>query len=283
MYEPDVRRSAAAPKEKERARESRRTSPSKDERRRMAENFDTHDRRVPSMSTHNSSPPVMENIPPPPHRSYTTPTNFDAKKKKAAKDVSPPPAFVRATTQPNMAEASVPSSSKRKDTSSKLRGEDSGHSSPAATPGYSSAYAYADERAAPHVSYSNGRRTVLREPASSSSRRRSPSPVRVVPSKGAVKMKDLDPKSVKRTTQYSYAPGQPVGAEAISKGSSRRDRDSPYTERPIRQAYFGEGGVGTIDPQYPQPSPYEADIRHAVPRREHFEKPSVVRSATYAY
>jgi curved DNA-binding protein CbpA len=274
----EVRRSAAAPKEKERARESRRTSPSKDERRRAAEDADPYDRRVPNLSTHTSSPPAMESVPPPNHRSYTTPIDIDFKKKKTAKDVSPPPPFRRSTTQPIETMAGASSSSNRKDQSSRVRhSEDSSYSTP---------YPYGDDRAAPPFSYTNGHRTVLREP-NPPSRRKSSSPVRGEasrPSKGAMKMKDLDPKSVKR---MPYSSPQSITVEPAPKSSSRRDRlserdrDYAYTER-SRQRYFGENGAGTIDPYYDQPSPYKADIRHAVPRRDRdFERPQYTRSSTF--
>jgi len=288
----DPRRSAAAPREKER----RRASPSKDERRR--ENVDPYDRRVPNLSTHASAPPVVENnAPPQPHRSYTTPAEFD--KKKKAKDVSPPPPppFARSSTQPLETMAGAPSSSKRREAKTRAMPEDSGYSSPAATPGYSTTYSYADERPAANVSYSNGHRTVFREPSSC---RRNESP-QGRPSKGAMKMAGLDPNpKVKRTTQYSYSPGP--GATPIvepAKSSSRRERvterDPAYSSYDrSRTQYFGEHGAGTTDSRYGQRgSPYEdvnyssrptaADVRYATGRGREYEKPMMQRSTTFAY
>ena len=290
----DPRRSAAGPREKER----RRASPSKEERRR--ENVDPYDRRVPNLASHTSAPPVVEtNMPPQPHRSYTTGEFVD--KKKKAKDVSPPPQFSRSTTQPIETMAGAPSSSKRREAKTRAMPEDSGYSSPAATPGYSTTYSYGDERPAANVSYSNGHRTVFREPSSSTTRRNEPSPAR--PSKGAMKMAGLAPDQQKvKRTQYSYAPGPGVTpiVESKSSSSSRRERvtepDREYASYDrSRPQYFGEHGAGTTDPRYSHPSsPYEdisysarptrADVRYATGRgREYAEKPSMQRSSTYVY
>lgn len=283
----DPRRSAATSKEKER----RRTSPSKDDSRRR-ENVDPYgDRRMPNLSSHTSAPPVVENMmPPPPHRSHTT-SDYDSRKTKA-RGMSPPAQFTRSTTQPLETMAASGSSSKRRETKVRAAPEDSGYSSPAATPGYT-AYAYPEQREAPPVSYSNGHRTVFREPSSSRNER---SPVRA--SKGAMKMKGLDPSAkTSKRTQYSYPTGTPVVVEPKSSSSRRerervRERDSDYTYergRPSAQ-YFGEHGQDTIYPRGGHPSsPYEvnyaphhtdADIRYTQPR---FEKPSMQRSTTYVY
>ncbi|KIW01254.1 uncharacterized protein PV09_07296 [Verruconis gallopava] len=253
--EPEVRRSAAPPKDKDRARETRRTSPSKDERRRTTEHADPYERRVPNLSSHSSAPPVVESMPPPPPRTYSS-TNVESRKK--AKDPSPPPTLSRSNT----------------DTTG------------TASAGFSAAYHYGDERAAPHMSYSNGHRTVLREPTTYA-RRSESSPVQ--PSKGAVKMKGLDPKSVKRTA-YSIAPG--VGAipvvEPASKSSSRprvSERDRDYSYDRSRPQFFGEYGAGTVDPRYAHPSPeFDGATYHRQPSRPRdLERASYTQHSTYVY
>jgi hypothetical protein len=117
-------------------------------------------------------------------------------------------------------------------------------------------------------------------------------------------MKGLDPQkpTVKRTTQYTYAPGPGVTPVIVEPSSSsrrgrpsERDRDYVSYDR-SRPQYFGEHGAGTVDPRYSQPaSPYEnvdyaarpthADVRYATGRGREYatEKPSMQRSSTYVY
>jgi curved DNA-binding protein CbpA len=289
----DPRRSAAPPKDKER----RRASPSKDDRRR--ENVDPYerDRRVP-LTSYSSAPPVVETaMPPQPHRSYTTPGNSDSKQKRA-KESSPPP-FSRSKTQPESSMGGAPSSSKREKVRSRAP-EDSGYSSP----GYPAGYY--DESAAPQdYSYSNGRRTKIVEPNTSSRRSRDVSPPR--PSKGAVKMKGLVDPVIKPATSarrpavtktYSYTPE--AGARLVEPepkpSSSRRERVSERDREREREhdhaPYERSRLFGEVDPHraYTMPSyeqsysrPPPSGVRYTAPRGRDFERPSMSRSETVAY
>jgi len=254
----------------------------------------------------------METMPPPPppqpRRSYTTLTDVDSKKKKPTKDASPPPPlYHRSATQP--IEIVAPAAAPSKKSSKTRHGEDSGYSSPAATPGLSTKYQYADTAAPPRPDLGNYR-TVLREPGSSS-RRKSTSPVREdtsrPSSKTAAKMVGLDPKSYAappKVKQYAYPTGDRPAAVVVepSPRSSRRDRvkesdrDFRSHEKP-RTGFFGENGVGTVDPRPNQTRYRDEDINYGPgygevqystsSRRDRpqnaFVKPSLGRSSTSVY
>lgn len=190
----EVRRSAAPTKE--RTREStRRTSPSKDDHRRSAE--EAYERAAPPLKSHSSAPPVVEASRQAPQRSYTTGSNFD--ETRAPREKSPP-SISRATTMPAPPRRSRDSTAP----SSKLRhaetaSPDSGYSSPTGTPAYTTSKSYAYPPYEEKLSTSPPRpfKTVVAEPkASPSSRRtRSPSPVArpSVSSSTAAKMANLAP------------------------------------------------------------------------------------------
>jgi curved DNA-binding protein CbpA len=295
----EVRRSSALPKEKERVRESaRRSSPGKDERRRNAESMDPYERVMPNLTSHSSSPPVMEQ-PPQPHRSYNTQSNFDGQ--RMSREASPPPAIHRATTTPT--ESSLPP--RRKDStmpSSKLRhtdtiSPDSGYSSPAGTPNYATkqsyGYPYPEEKSS--ASQPRPFKTVIAEPVSSTRRGKSPSPVRAEsrPSNTAAKMAGLDPKrypassSSARKTTYAYGESATVRPSVSHSASTRdipivdrsrrndrdrrrdrereQDRDYRYSsdEKP-RDKLYDERGAGNI--RYAQPTSFTTENVSYAPR-----------------
>jgi curved DNA-binding protein CbpA len=313
-----TRRSAAAPKEKER---SRRTSPGKE-----------NDRRAPNLTTHASSPAAME-VPYPPPRSYTTQTNVDPPRKKS-KDFSPPP-FARSATMPAPPTASMPSSSsKRKETTtgqaSKLRHSETAVPTQAtyATPagdGYTTKqYRYTDPSAVPlrpesgntsTYAYGKDYKAVLREPGASTRRTRSPSPVtstRPV-SNTATKMANL------ARTAYVYPEATPVrpsmphsssarvipvAAPRSSRSperSSRRDRYAAEERRAPAAKLYGERTAPAYSSARAQPTSYRPeqvsysrkidpkDIIYASGKAssrrdgDDFVKPPMQRSTTYAY
>jgi curved DNA-binding protein CbpA len=279
-----VRRSAAPAKE--RAREStQRSFPSADDHRRSAE--ESYDRAMPAFKSHSSAPPIVEASRQAPHRSYTTQSNFD--EARASREEPPPPAFSRATT--------MPPPPRRKDSSapsSKLRhGEtiapDSGYSSPAGTPAYTTSKSYAYPLHEEKLSTSPPRafKTVIAEPKSSSRRTRSPSPVRPSGSNTAAKMASLDPKRYVPSTPstrkvYPYGdsatpvrPSMPSTTAStrdvpiVDRSNRRserergrgsdRDRETRYSsdEKP-REKLYGEQGAGT--PRgYTQPTSFATE------------------------
>ncbi|RDI76467.1 hypothetical protein Vi05172_g13564 [Venturia inaequalis] len=282
----EVRRSAAPAKD--RVREStRRTSPSKDDHRRSAE--ETYERAAPPLKSHSSAPPVVEASRQAPQRSYTTQSNFD--EPRASRERSPP-SISRATT--------MPSPPRRKDAtapSSKLRHAetiptDSGYSSPTGTPSYTTSkpYAYPQYEEKPSSSPPRPFKTVIAEPkASPSSRRtRSPSPIRASVSSTAAKMANLDPKryassaAVPHRKVYAYTdsatptarPSMPPSSAStrevpvVSDRSNRRserdrgrpsdrDRDprSTHDEKKTREKLYGEQGSG-VPRGYNQPTSF---------------------------
>jgi curved DNA-binding protein CbpA len=319
-----TRRSAAAPKERER---SRRTSPGE------------HERKAPNLPTHASSPAAME-VPYPPPRSYTTQTNVDPLQKKS-KEFSPPP-FARAATMPVPPTTSVPSSSsKRKEAgagqASKLRHSETAVPTQAtyATPagdGYTTKqYRYPDASAVPlrtesgsssTYTYGKDYKAVLREPAGSSRRTRSPSPVASTrpASNTAAKMANLDPyRTGASRTAYVYPeaasvrPSMPHSSSArvvpaaaprssrSPERSSRRDRYSTEERRAPAPKLYGERTAPAYSSARGQPTSYRPeqvsysrkidpnDIIYAAGKassrrdRDDFVKPAMQRSTTYAY
>jgi curved DNA-binding protein CbpA len=317
----EVRRSAAPAKD--RTREARRSSPSKDDHRRSAE--ESYERTAPNLKSYSSAPPIVEQPRQAPHRAYTTQSDFD--EPRATREQSPPP-FSRATT--------MPAPPRRKDStaqSSKLRhGEtispDSGYSSPASTPAYTTNKSYTYPQYEEKLSTSPPRpfKTVIAEPKSSSRRTRSPSPIRVSASNTAAKMASLDPKRYapsSSSTRKVYAYGDSATVRPVMPSTSASTRDVPIVDRSNRRSdrgrererdrehryspeekprekLYGEQGPGT--PRgYNQPTSFAPETisyakrfdmddviiggnrKDKVRGGDDFVKPKMMRTQTYAY
>ncbi|TID24455.1 hypothetical protein E6O75_ATG02820 [Venturia nashicola] len=240
----EVRRSAAPAKE--RVREStRRTSPSKDEHRRSAE--DAYERAAPPLKSHTSAPPVVEPTRQTPQRSYTTQSNFDDARDTRERS---PPSISRATTMPappRRKDSTAPTSNLRH---AETIAPDSGYSSPTGTTAYTTSKSYAypppyEEK--PSTSPPRPFKTVIAEPKTGPSPRKtqSPSPVRPSVSSTAAKMASLDPKryassaAVPTRKVYAYAdsatptarPSMPPSAASTREVPVISDRSNRRTER----------------------------------------------------
>ncbi|QDS73625.1 hypothetical protein FKW77_002044 [Venturia effusa] len=286
----EVRRSAASTKD--RVREStRRTSPSKDDHRRSAE--EAYERTTPPLKSHSSAPPIIEASRQAPHRSYTTQSNFDETRAQREKS---PPSISRATTMPappRRKDATAPSLKHRH---TEAIPPDSGYSSSTGTPAYttSKSYAYPPQYEEKSSASPPRFRTVIAEPKSNSGSRRtrSPSPVRPSVSNTAAKMVNLDPQRYASSAAvppgrkvYTYAdpatptvrPSMPASLAStrevpvVSDRSNRRserdrgrtsDRDreprSSFDEKPRekpREKLYGEQGAG-LPRSYNQPTSF---------------------------
>jgi curved DNA-binding protein CbpA len=303
-YEDLPRRSTAAPKDER----TRRTSPGKE-----------NDRRAPNLTTHASSPPVMEpsrerEVP---HRSYTTQTDVDPRRKQE-KDASPPPSFSRSATMP--APPSTSTSSRRKDSTtaqpSKLRHSQTAvpteatYAPPVATPeGYTTkTYRYTDA-GVPVIA--NGHKAVLREPSTTEGRPASNTAAKMasLASKTA-RYAYADPASVRPSVSHSSSSRAVPSTSRTSRSpeqSSRRDRERErererYADERTRPTtttkLYGESGPGRYAMR-PQPTSYrpedisfakrfdEQDVsyskRGSRDRESEFIRPTMPRSATFAY
>jgi curved DNA-binding protein CbpA len=292
----------------------RSSATTKDERTRRTSPGKENERRAPHLTTHASSPPVMEpsrerEVP---IRSYTTQTDVDPRRKQD-KDTSPPPSFSRSATMP--APPSTSTSSRRKDSTaaqpSKLRHSQTSvpteatYAPPVATPeGYTTkTYRYTDT-GVPVIA--NGHKAVLREPTAPEAR---------PTSNTAAKMANLGPKpsrvyaypepvairpSVSHTSSTRAVPTTTRSPRSPDR-SARRDRERErYSEERTRAAnkLYGESGPGRYAVR-PQPTSYrpeevsfakrfdERDVSYSKrgtrDREAEFIRPTMPRSATFAY
>jgi curved DNA-binding protein CbpA len=284
------RRSSATPRDDR----NHRTSPGKES-----------ERRAPNLTTHASSPPVMESsrereIP---HRSYTTQTDVDPRRKQE-KDASPPPSFSRSATMP----APPSSSSRRKEPvatqPSKLRHSQTSvpteatYSSPATQEGYTTkTYRYPDPTGEPAIP--SAYRTVLREPATKEARPASNTAAKMASlgSKAARVYTYPEPTtvrpSVSHTSSARVIPVVPRSSRSPERRSTReRERYSDDRSRATNKLY------GEIRPQPTSYRPeeiiyskrfdekdvnYTKNPRGSREREPEFFRPGMPRSATFAY